>query len=157
MRTSALSLSRGNGKSTLASWFVDRLLTPGDSLFVPNTESHLVAGSLGQARRTTFKVLREFVEARPDAADLRIAESANACHVLHKPSGTKVSVLAANGKTAQGLVRAPFVIADEPGSWDVIGGQLLHGGYPDGPGQARIEFASDLHRDASPVDLWLVD
>ena len=41
-------------------------------------------------------------------------------------TNTRVSVLASSGKTSQGLVRAPFVFADEPGSWETTGGQLLH-------------------------------
>ena len=65
IRTSALSLPRGNGKSTLVAWLGSRALTPGDALFVPGAESHIVAASIGQARRTTFKLLREFIEGGP--------------------------------------------------------------------------------------------
>ena len=34
--------------------------------------------------------------------------------------------MGSNGKTAFGLVGCPWVIADEPGSWEVTGGQLLY-------------------------------
>ena len=123
VRTAALSLPRGNGKSTLAAMLAARALTPGDSLFVAGAESHLAAASIGQARRTVFRVLRELLSAAPG---YRFAESVNACHVLHVASGTRVSVLAANGKTAQGLVRCPLLIADEPGAWEAAGGAVLH-------------------------------
>ena len=37
-----------------------------------------------------------------------------------------MSVLASSGKTSQGLVRCPWLFADEPGSWETRGGHLLH-------------------------------
>lgn len=126
VRTAALSLPRGNGKSTLIAHLARRFLTPGDPLHVAGAESHVCAASIGQARRTVFKLLREFIEAGPYADAYRIAESGVSCHVLHVASNTRVSVLASSGKTAQGLVRCPFIFADEPGAWEVTGGGLLH-------------------------------
>ena len=126
IRTAALSLPRGNGKSTLVAWLASRALTPGDELFVAGAESHLVAASIGQARRTTFKLLREFLEGGPRLDEYKISESAYGCSVRHVETNTRISVLASSGKTSQGLVRAPFVFADEPGSWEATGGQLLH-------------------------------
>lgn len=120
--TAALSLPRGNGKSSLAAWLAARALTPGDSLCRPGTESHLIAASVGQARRTTFKLLRRYFEDRDDWV---IAESQNAAHVRHKTTNTRLSVLAGNSKTAQGLVDCPLIIADEPGAWEVVGGELV--------------------------------
>lgn len=122
IRTAALSMPRGNGKTTLAAWLCARLLTPGDVLHRPGTESYLCASSIGQCRRTTFKVLRMALE----GDDYRIAESAGDCHVTHRESKTRISVLASSGKTAQGLVHAPWVVADEPGSWEVAGGLAMH-------------------------------
>ena len=127
IRTAALSLPRGNGKSTLVAHLARRFLTRSDPLHVAGTEAHICAASIGQARRTTFRLLREFIENGPTAAEYRIAESALTCHVVHVASNTRVSVLASSGKTGQGLVRCPFVFADEPGAWEVAGGELLHG------------------------------
>lgn len=121
----ALCLPRAQGKSTLAAYLAARALTPGDRLFVSGGESHLAAASVGQARKTTFRLLRELVESSAAAKDYRIAESAADCHVTHRPTNTRVSVIASSGKTSQGLVRAPFVFADEPGSWEVAGGELM--------------------------------
>ena len=126
IRTAALSLPRGNGKSALVAHLARRFLSPGDALNVPGTEAHIAAASIGQARRTVFRLLRELIENGPDAADYRIAESALTCHVVHVPSNTRVSVLASSGKTAQGLTRCPWVFCDEPGSWETTGGELLH-------------------------------
>lgn len=119
---SGLSLPRGNGKSTLVAHLSMRFLTPGDPLHVAGAESHIVAASIGQARRTVFKQLRGMIG---DDPDYRVAESVNNVHVTHKATGTRISVLAANGKTAQGLVDVPFVFADEPGSWELSGGQMV--------------------------------
>lgn len=44
----------------------------------------------------------------------------------HKGTNTRVSVLAGDGKGAQGLVRTPFIFADEPGAWETSGGEMLH-------------------------------
>ena len=123
--TAALSLPRGNGKSTLVAWLARRALTPGDPLFVAGAESHVAAASIGQARRTTFRILRLMVESDGGGA-YRIAESVNNCHVTHRETGTRVSVIASSGKTSQGLVHTPFVFADEPGAWEVAGGALMH-------------------------------
>ena len=42
----ALSLPRGNGKSRLAAYLVERILSPADPLFMPGTESVLCAASI---------------------------------------------------------------------------------------------------------------
>ena len=128
--TAALSLPRGNGKSTLVAWLARRALTPGDPLFVTGAESHVAAASIGQARRTTFRILRLMVESDGGGA-YRIAESVNNCHVTHRETGTRVSVIASSGKTSQGLVHTPFVFADEPGAWEVAGGALMHDAVPE--------------------------
>ena len=126
IRTSALSLPRGNGKSTLVAWLGFRSLTPTDPLFVKGAESHIVAASIGQARRSTFKLLREFCESSERVMEYSISENNQTCQVLHKPTYTRISVLASSGKTSQGLVRCPWLFADEPGSWETTGGRLLH-------------------------------
>ena len=122
IHTAAWSIPRGNGKSSSAAWLAARALTPGDELFRAGTESHLIAASVGQARRTTFKILRRFFEDRDEWV---IAESQNAAHIRHRETNTRLSVLAGNGKTAQGLVDCPLIIADEPGAWEVTGGSLV--------------------------------
>ena len=136
----ALSLPRGNGKSSLVAHLAHRALTPGDPLFVSGTESHICASSIGQARRTVFKLLRELVTAVPDAGDYRIAEAQNACHIHHKPTGTRISVLAANSRTAQGLVRCPWVFADEPGAWEIAGGEAMQDAIETAQGKPDSEL-----------------
>ena len=39
---------------------------------------------------------------------------------------TSIRLISSNAKGAMGLVRCPYVLADEPGSWEVTGGTLMH-------------------------------
>lgn len=96
-------------------------MRPGDPLHVPGSESLLVAGSLDQARF----VWQQLVPMLTPAGDYRTVDSARRIAALHKPSGTRVRVISSKGKTAMGIVGCPLLIADEPGAWEVVGGQLM--------------------------------
>ena len=122
IRTAALSLARGNGKSWIAGRLIARALTPGDPLFVRGWETVLVAGSLEQARHA-FRFAREELE---PAGGYRFQDAGNRVGILHLDTNTRLRVISSNAKTAMGLVRCPLVIADEPGAWEVNNGQLLH-------------------------------
>ena len=122
IRTAALSLPRGNGKSTLCAWLCARLLDPKDPLFVNGQEIYLVASSLSQCCRTTFGILRKLLP----KAGYRIAESTQVASILHLDSRTRLSVLPASGKSNAGIVGAAYVICDEPASWHEQSGTLLH-------------------------------
>jgi YD repeat-containing protein len=119
--TAALSLPRGNGKSWLAGYLAARVLTPGDELFQPGTESVLGAGSLEQAR-IVYKFVRD--ELGEDTG-YRYLDSGQRIAVTHAASNTKLRVISSSGKTAMGLVGCPLAILDEPGSWETAGGQLM--------------------------------
>ena len=120
--TAALSLPRGNGKSWLAAVLATRVLTSGDRLFRPGTESVLVAASIEQAR-IVFKFCRDALE---PLGGYRFLDSHTRIGINHFPSKTRLRVIGSNGKTAMGLVGCPWAIADEPGSWEVRGGELVH-------------------------------
>ena len=117
----ALSLPRGNGKSRLAAYLVERILTPSDPLFRPGTESVLCAASIEQAR-IVFRFARAELE---PLGGYRFIDSATRAAILHIATNTRLRVLGSNGKTAFGLVGCPWAICDEPGSWETVGGQLL--------------------------------
>ena len=118
----ALSLPRGNGKSRLAAHLVERILTPSDPLFRPGTESVLCAASIEQSR-IVFRFARAELE---PLGGYRFIDSATRAAILHVASNTRLRVLGSNGKTAFGLVGCPWAICDEPGAWEVTGGQLLY-------------------------------
>ena len=123
--TVVLCLPRAQGKSTLAAALCVRALTPGDRLYHAGTESHLIAATIAAARRTCFKILRRLIEESAQAGDYQISESPNGCHVRHKASNTRVSVVAATSKAVLGLVGCPLVIVDEPGSYELEGGKAV--------------------------------
>ena len=120
--TAALSLPRANGKSFLAGYLVSRVLDPADKLFRAGTESVLCAASIEQAR-IVFRFARETLEAR---GGYRFLDSHTRIGIVHKGTNTRLRVIGSNGRTAMGLVGCPWAICDEPGAWEVNGGELLH-------------------------------
>ncbi len=117
----ALSLPRGNGKSALAGHLVTRILSPADPLFREGSESVLCAASIEQAR-VVFRFARADLEVDPD---YRFLDSATRVAITHKPTNTRLRVIGSNGKTAMGLVHTPWAICDEPGAWEIRGGELM--------------------------------
>lgn len=117
-----LSCPRGGGKSTFMAWLARRFLTPGDPLHVPGGKSYIVAASLDQCRRTTFGILEGMLAGDDDYSVNSSTQQANA---VHKPSRTAVRVMPANHKTAQGLVGVSYLFSDEPGAWEINGGQAM--------------------------------
>ena len=119
--TAALSIPRGNGKSWLAAHVLTRCMTPGDPLHVPGAEYLLCAASIEQAR-VTFRFTRADLE---PTGLYRFLDSATRIGITG-PGNTRLRVLSSNGKTAMGIVNTPILVADEPGAWEVNGGQLMH-------------------------------
>ena len=125
INTACLSIPRGNGKSTLAAMLGYRVLNPLSNFFRAGTESHMIASSVAQARRTSFRILKGLIEERTDAADFRISDNRSDCSIVHMCSDTRLSIIAPKSTTALGLVGCPWIFADEPGSWEVIGGSAM--------------------------------
>ena len=96
----------------------------------------MCAASIAQAVRGIFRPCRLWLDGHPD---YRIADSANQATITHLPTKTVLKVISSSGKQAMGLVGVPLAIADEPGAWEVLGGQLMHDalstamGKPDSP------------------------
>ena len=120
--TAIWSAPRGNGKSRLAAYILARVMDPDDSLFRPGTESVLCAASIEQAR-IVFRFVRGDLEGR---GGYRFLDSHTRIGVTHVPTNTRLRVIGSNGRTAMGLVGCPWAVCDEPGAWEVNGGQLLH-------------------------------
>ena len=117
----ALSIPRGNGKSWLAAHLLTRCLTPGDSLHQSGAEYLLCAASIEQAR-LCYRFVRAELEADQS---YRFIDSVTRLAIVHRPTNTRLRVLSSNGKTAMGIVGCPLLVADEPGSWEVVGGTLM--------------------------------
>ena len=119
--TACLSIPRGNGKSWLAGHVLTRCLTPGDALHVSGSEYLLCAASIEQAR-IVFRFIREVLE---PTGEYRWIDSSTRIGCTHLETNTKLRILSSNAKSAMGLVKVGVVVADEPGSWEVVGGQLM--------------------------------
>ena len=118
----ALSIPRGNGKSWLAAHLLQRALTPGDSLHVPGSEYLLWAASIEQAR-LVYRFIRTELE---PTGEYSFIDSTTRISITHRASNTRLRVLSSNGRTAFGIVGCPLLVADEPGSWEVVGGTLMY-------------------------------
>ena len=97
-------------------------MDPNDGLFRPGTESVLCAASIEQAR-IVLRFARADLEHREG---FRFQDAANRIGIVHVPTNTRLRIIGSNGKTAMVLVNCPWAVCDEPGSWEVNGGGLLH-------------------------------
>ena len=149
-----LSIPRGNGKSWLAAYLIERGLTPGDSLHVPGGEYILCAASLEQAR-LCFRFVRAALE---PTGGYSFVDASNRIGIRHTASKTVLRVMSSNAKGAFGIVGCPLLVADEPGAWETIGGTLMNDaivtalGKPGSP--MRAVFIGTL---APAIDGWWHD
>ena len=120
--TAALSTPRGSGKSFIAGHLLTRCLTPGDRLHTAGAEYLLCAASIEQAR-IVFRFVRADLEPR---GGYRFLDSFTRIGITHVASNTRLRVLSSNARTAMGIVGCPLLVADEPGSWETVGGELMH-------------------------------
>ena len=122
VRLAALSLARGNGKSTLAGRLLADFMRSAPGGPDRGKEAILLAGSVEQAR-IVFRALRDDLG---ETAGFKWTDSANRIGARHKDSNTRVRVISSNAKAAFGLVGNPIVVGDEPGTWEVRGGELMY-------------------------------
>ena len=115
-----LSLPRGNGKSWLAGYLAAQALTPGGALWESGAENVLLSGSFDQARYC-FRFAKEFLGEK----GYSYLDSTNKLAIRHKQSGTRLLVRSSRAKGAFGIVGARLAIADEPGSFDTLGGEMM--------------------------------
>ena len=104
-----------------AAYILERCLTPGDPLFEQGAEYILCAASLEQAR-LCFRFIRANLES---TGEYRWLDSTTKVGVTHKATNTRLRIMSSNGKTAMGIVGCPVLVADEPGAWETVGGQLM--------------------------------
>ena len=112
---SALSVARGNGKTTLvAALAVAALAGP---LATPRGETVIVASSFDQAKISyehCLAFLAETIDKEPSR--WRIQDSANRATIEDRKTGARVRVLGSDPRRAHGLAPV-LVIADEPAQW----------------------------------------
>ena len=122
INTAGLSIPRANGKTFIAGHILEKCLTPTDPLFVEGAEYLLCAASIEQSR-LTFRFTRQALE---PTGEYRWLDSVTRIGAVHLPTNTRLRVLSSNGKTGMGIVNCPVVVCDEPGSWETVGGELMH-------------------------------
>lgn len=120
-QTCALSISRGNGKTTLSGYLLARAMTPGDRLFQQGNEVVLVSASLRQARQA-FRVMRSILEPKGGYV---FQDTAQRIGARHTATNTRLEVYSSKAKAAFGLVGVSLAILDEPGALENIGGAML--------------------------------
>ena len=113
----ALSVSRGNGKTSWAGAIAAAALVPGGPLYIEGTAVVVVAASFGQAREAyeaTVEVLQPWIAAAPD--DWRMLDSQRLL-IEHRPSKTKLEVRGSEARTLHGIRKGRLFILDEPAQW----------------------------------------
>ena len=119
--TVAISGPRSLGKTFIAAHILARCMTPGDVLFQPGKEYILGAASLEQAR-LTYQFIREALE---PSGEYRWIDGSTRLGATHLKTNTKLRAISSNAKSSFGLVNVPLVVIDEPGSLEIVGGQML--------------------------------
>ena len=129
---SALSMARGNGKTTMLAALACSALLPGGALYHPRSEIVLVASSLKQAMiafRHILFFVREKMEAdhdevRPGRSPWRLNHHVHIAEIEFRPSGTLLKAIGSDPRRAHGLSPS-LVIADEPAQW-ITGGRRMY-------------------------------
>ena len=115
---SALSVGRGNGKTTLVSGIAAAALD--GPLAQARADTVVVASSFQQAR-IAYEHTVAFLAARghdvTDRARWRAQDSANLAALTNLANGARVRCIGSDPKRAHGLAPA-YVIADEPSQWE---------------------------------------
>ena len=99
------------------------VLDPENPLYVKDGETILCAASLEQAR-IVYRFAADILEAK---GGYKFSDSKNTIGIRHVATRTRLRVISSSGKRAMGLgVNNPFLICDEPGSWEVRNGELMY-------------------------------
>ena len=147
-----LSCPRGAGKSTLSGWLLAEALDPDGALFVPGSESVLVAGSRDQAG-AVFRFLR----AALGEDEYRYQDSGQRVGATHRETNTRVRVASSDGKRAFGIVGARLIIGDEPGAWQARGGAEMYDALETSGGKNEQTFVLIGTRAPGPAGGWWRD
>ena len=114
VRSAALSIARGNGKTALAAGIASATLD--GPLVVPRGETVIVASSFEQARIAFEHVAAFMGERIGDRKEWRCWDTAQQARLEHRQLGYRVRCLGSDPKRAHGLAPV-LVLADEPAQW----------------------------------------
>ena len=112
--TSALSIGRGNGKTSLIAAIAAAALD--GPLSQPRSEILLVASTLSQARIAYHHVLAFLGDPKADKRRWATLDSPQKCEITNKENGVLLRCISSKPEGAHGAA-AGLVIADEPAQW----------------------------------------
>ena len=122
VHSAALSLARGNGKTTLVAGIGCAALD--GPLAVPRGETVIVAASYQQGR-IAFDHIAAFMGAKlRDRTAWRVQDSMQVASIENRETGAKVRVLGSDPRRAHGLAPV-LVLADEPAQWPDSTGERM--------------------------------
>ena len=110
----ALSVGRGNGKTTLCAAIAAACLD--GPLVQARAEVVLCAASFDQAK-IAFDHVLAFLEASHAGRKYRIWDSPNVAQIRNRENGVTLKCIGCNPKTAHGLAPV-LILADEPAQWE---------------------------------------
>ena len=136
VKKAVLSGPRGIGKSSLTGELLAAAVDPAGPLFVPGSESVLLAASVAQAR-----IVFRFLRRRLGDDGFRYQDSGQRVAVTHASSNTVVRVASSDGKRAFGLgADTPLIVGDEPGAWQERGGATMYDALETAGGKSAMRL-----------------
>ena len=114
VQSAALSIARGNGKSTLVAGIAAAALD--GPLAVPRGEVLIVAASYQQGRVCFDHICAFMADRLRDKRTWRVQDSMQVAGITHRQTGASVRVLGSDPRRAHGLAPV-LVLCDEPAQW----------------------------------------
>ena len=150
-QSAALSIARGNGKTTLLAGIAAATLD--GPLMVPRGETVIVAASFNQAR-IAFDHVRAFMgDKLGDRNAWRVWDTAQQASIESRTTGARVRVIGSDPRRAHGLAPV-LVLADEPAQWPDSTGERMVSALMTATGkQPHSRFVALGTKPASP-DHW---
>ena len=122
IQAAALSIGRGNGKTTLLAGIAAATLD--GPLAVPRGETVIVASSFEQARIGFEHVLAFMGEKLDDHARWKVWNTAQQARIKDRKTGARVRCIGSDPRRAHGLAPV-LVLADEPAQWPESTGERM--------------------------------
>ena len=122
VQSAALSVGRGNGKSSLLSGIAAATLD--GPLAVPRGETVIVASSFEQARIAFEHVVAFMADKLKDRQRWKVWDTAQQARIEDRQTGARVRCIGSDPRRAHGLAPV-LVLADEPSQWPATTGESM--------------------------------
>ena len=117
VQEAAITIARGNGKSSLLGALGAATLFGPDDFVIPGTEAVIFAASFTQAK-VIFETVLEFVDgAHSDRSGFKVDDNEQTARIENKSNGCRVRCMGSDSRRAHGIRRARLLLADEPAQW----------------------------------------